>query len=671
VSESRPRDLSGKPPEDFSVAVATAVGFVFALGFALFNVRHGYHPTDDGFMLGLSWRIVHGEVPYRDFIFVRPPLTPFLHTIWFLLPEGLEFQAARLGCSAWFGAIFLVPAAVLATKGGLRGWRVLLVFAVAGIGWLVSVNNFPPMPWYTLDGVFFSTLAFTALYLAFADERKGERWLLLGALLAGLAPWAKHNFAVVPAAYGFVALLAFRPRLPRVLLALALPSLVWVAYLGTHGALGEFKRQITAVSTFRDAINAGVLSFIPSGAKAWAILVAALAAGVASRKRSVPVWVNGLAILAFLAFLAKGLGGFQLATQEAGQAWTRSCFLVVALYLGARYGVGIRGPRSRWANGYWAFSLGALVTAWASAISWASPNPTFGMAPVLLAAAYSLCVPELGRAWKTVTALAALAVFSFGFGRMIELNVERPYREAPRSLQTRNLGELFPKLGPKMTTSQENFDRFKALQDTVKALEAIDPARPIAVMPEFGLFHYLSGRRNPAAIDWWLSVETAHLTDRLKQGLLEKRPWVIVEMKRADGSCSDPFYDAADTMYGDQVAPWVVSIGTVVEVHGAFCAFEIQEPPPSPYAKETSRAIALTRAGMNREALEAYQAALRLEPGSAVAHNNVCTGFNRIGDWLRAAEECRRALAIDPSLDIARNNLGVAERALNGSPPAP
>ena len=67
-----------------------------ALALFLLNGWNAYHPTDDGFILAYSWRVGHGEVPYRDFLYVRMPLTPYLHSLALLLPDGWQIQAGRL-----------------------------------------------------------------------------------------------------------------------------------------------------------------------------------------------------------------------------------------------------------------------------------------------------------------------------------------------------------------------------------------------------------------------------------------------------------------------------------------------------------------------------------------------------------------------------------------------
>src|SRR5947209_19372978 len=45
----------------------------------------GFTPTDEGFTLAHSRRILDGEVPHRDFIIIRPFFSPLMHVpeVWF------------------------------------------------------------------------------------------------------------------------------------------------------------------------------------------------------------------------------------------------------------------------------------------------------------------------------------------------------------------------------------------------------------------------------------------------------------------------------------------------------------------------------------------------------------------------------------------------------------
>jgi tetratricopeptide (TPR) repeat protein len=71
--------------------------------------------------------------------------------------------------------------------------------------------------------------------------------------------------------------------------------------------------------------------------------------------------------------------------------------------------------------------------------------------------------------------------------------------------------------------------------------------------------------------------------------------------------------------------------------------------------------------GRRMEARREYEQALRLDPKAAYALNHICYGWILDGRIAQARDACTRALAIDPDLHAARNNLGLAQ-AIGGDP---
>ena len=65
----------------------------------LFSWR-GFAPVDDGFTLAYSRRILEGQIPHRDFIIIRPFVSPLLHTPFVLFGGDYTFWISRL--FVWF-----------------------------------------------------------------------------------------------------------------------------------------------------------------------------------------------------------------------------------------------------------------------------------------------------------------------------------------------------------------------------------------------------------------------------------------------------------------------------------------------------------------------------------------------------------------------------------------
>ncbi|HHG85162.1 MAG TPA: hypothetical protein ENJ82_10495, partial [Bacteroidetes bacterium] len=177
--------------------------FLFFLLPILYFILYGFYgfcDTDQGFIPALSYRMAIGEMPVRDFIYVRPPLSPLIHTLeQILLPESLEILGSRLlfyvfiWLSILFGLLSLKRFLKL-EEMGVSPWL------IGGLAFVLAVHNYPPMPWHTLDGIL---LAAMGVYVA----SRGPQWFntIFGLSLMGLSALAKQPFGVVP--LGGVALL--------------------------------------------------------------------------------------------------------------------------------------------------------------------------------------------------------------------------------------------------------------------------------------------------------------------------------------------------------------------------------------------------------------------------------------------------------------------------------
>lgn len=177
--------------------LAVAVPVLYAIAYA----PCGMDTTDFGFFYGHAWRVLLGEVPYRDFFYVKPPLSLYWHAFWlWLTPERFSVLAGKVGfyvemlAASWLGALYL------ARTVDLRRLGVPLPL-LATLGFVWSVHSFPPMPWHTVDGVLFGAGALLAVVVGHP---------LLAGVLAAASALTKQSYVLMPLGVAVAALVAGR-----------------------------------------------------------------------------------------------------------------------------------------------------------------------------------------------------------------------------------------------------------------------------------------------------------------------------------------------------------------------------------------------------------------------------------------------------------------------------
>lgn len=108
------------------------------------------------------------------------------------------------------------------------------------------------------------------------------------------------------------------------------------------------------------------------------------------------------------------------------------------------------------------------------------------------------------------------------------------------------------------------------------------------------------------------------------------------------------------------------------------CAKKTSPPPPAPapavtqaeleratiavqkaptFDNYTALGLAQLKARNFGGALVSFQNSTRVDPQSALGYNNTCVAYNELGKWSDAIEACKKAVKLDPKMELANNNL--------------
>ncbi len=138
----------------------------------------GWYPHDEGAMGQMAERVLHGEVPHRDFDEPYTGLLTYLHAAAFAA-GGVRLTVLRIPL---FLATMLWLAAVFAIVRRSTGPRAAAAIGLLALAW--SVPNYPASvpSWYNLFCATFGVLAL----LRWQDARQ-SRWLFAAGLAGGLS----------------------------------------------------------------------------------------------------------------------------------------------------------------------------------------------------------------------------------------------------------------------------------------------------------------------------------------------------------------------------------------------------------------------------------------------------------------------------------------------------
>lgn len=566
-------------PVRWTCIVAVLVPVAYVAGYA----PYGMDTTDFGFFYGHAWRILQGEVPYRDFFYVKPPLSLYWHAFWlWLTPERFSVLAGKAGfyaemlAASWLGALYLARAVDLRRLG-------VPLPLLATLGFVWSVHSFPPMPWHTVEGVLFGA---GALYAVAAGHP------LLAGMLAAASALTKQSYALMPLGVAMAALVAGRvagrgacgrgggvaggtvatppervnASLRRVrltglyglhgrdgalaVLGAAASFAVFAGLLRAAGAWNAFRAMTVGQTGLGEALQAGVVLYLTQDLPlpALALLLWGAWAVLDGRPR------GGVQPLVLYVLLLAGDYLYTVATTRSwngyGADWPlllvtvgAACVLFSGDLVGA-FAVGCGSEASEGDGkgtgmesggkpvegaapavppvGRAAVLLGAgLLLAWSTGISWGYKTPAFFAAPLWLAA--MLVHARLGGRAATlawVALVCGLVMFRVGY----QYPYVFPQRPLSRAELVHDAGAVFPRLSGVKVDG--------VLLGTLRDLRDLRAryGANYKTLPGFPLAYLLTGDRPALPAEWLQDGEINGRVDEV-YGLLAARD-VVVFMER-------------------------------------------------------------------------------------------------------------------------------------------
>lgn len=479
---------------------------------------YGFTEGDDGFISALAWRIYNGEIPYKDFIYVRPPVTILQHTLpFFILPLDLIIISERVLFYISLGASCYFASKTISSLVDLKKYH-LNVYLIASVGYIFSVNSFAPMAWHTIDGIFFGSIG-----IYFLVARKTVVSTAIGMVFLLLSALTKQSFYLMPIA-GFGYLLFDRrgsKAAATAIVSLVVSIIGFILVLMYFESWEEFLSQTTGSTSIRDGYTSGVYVYIHTDILFYLVpTIIWKLWDFASKGKS---WQPGpssfpyifvlftyVYTLAFYlnAFYVKDLSEIEYLHLEYMDPFARIGFLAVTTYL-----FFTKANRS--------FISGVallLFLAWCSSISWAHSSPHLFATPVMAV------LVLMARQYFDVERPGRFAYFLIVVGFLVYLIAyQKPYLSDTRENMVYDLGKVNPRLS--WVYGDVRINRKLSELDSL----VIKYGTNFKVLPAMPLANMLHKKNSPVSIDWALNCEVAGREDRLFNELEKSKAVVFID----------------------------------------------------------------------------------------------------------------------------------------------
>jgi hypothetical protein len=535
------QDISHSPKIG-AVGWTAAGGVGLAVGaYCLVLRRYGLELADDGTLLAQMDRVVHGQVPYRDFHTGYGPALFYAHALLFQT-WGTSIGVVRVGLAA-VHALRATLAAALASATGTRSAAAIL--GIVMVGFFLPVAPGVCCPFLIPYAAWYADAIGLAAVIVLALRADRASAVVVG-VLWGLAFAFKQNSGLLGLGGAMIASVVASEE-PR---ATATGRLVAVGL-----ALGLVAGALALLHDHLDPTIA-VVMLLPLVPLALATVRARIGADGVGRVVGLGVGFLVVVIPVVAAMVVRA-GGTAVATDllQIGTDTARVYYApypsVQALLDGATHALSLPEAARRVADGAWFFAFPAVqlvaatwvllartgrratVAVVAAVVGYLQLYPRMDFWHVLAIAPLSLAalLILLGRAPRPLQTLAGTALAVLALGRAL------PVAPVVASLAT-------PQDGARLERVDLRWDLLTppALRRLPEVVRAVEDRRSVAGFPALGLVNFALGRPSPWRHDYFFpgrpdaSEETV-----LAAGLASTPPDAIVELDARDASFASAF----------------------------------------------------------------------------------------------------------------------------------
>ncbi|MDN3725173.1 hypothetical protein QRD02_12355 [Aequorivita sp. SDUM287046] len=465
---------------------------------------YGFEGTDTGYIFGSSWNIYNGQFPHRDFIYTRPAVPAYFHTIFLFISETYGYLLDRaffyiqVFIYSFLGAKMLVENFSITSKD--------FTYFIAILGALVSIHNYPPMGWNTIDGVFFCVLG---IYFIARKETTNWQWFL-GCFFLVMGVFSKQSFYFTPIFLGGYLLLL---KQYKKLIYFSGFALFWVfVYFVLKFATGSFFPFFE--QTFQ---RTGSGALVSVGIKTYYL---ALKFNIIYSLAGVFLfWVCYKFLPKKITYLLLNVAIatiFVLQFYYFGE-WHTIKYIMQLLFIATAGFCVLKAFRDK---RYFLLLL-LLGVSWSASISNGYQTPIHFSLPIFFS--LYLLVFSKGKFIKPELKMPIIYAFILSvFLGTFYYGYQVLYRDSDRSELKFDMGSVFPQLKG-IKSDKDTYGKYHELKQ-------LAPEYPnFTVLPSITLAHYLTTTVNPLGTDWPLDVEINNEGEKLISELEGSKTIVFLE----------------------------------------------------------------------------------------------------------------------------------------------
>lgn len=480
--------------------------------FLLIFGRFSLEDSDSGFIVGMGWRIINGEIPYKDFYYVRPFISPLISSFYlYLIPDYGEIILMRL--LNYYQLMIQVFLTVLILKKYYNFEKLKLnVYLFSIVCFLTTSIGSLYFQWHTTDGVLFAVIG---LFLISHFQNKGFLFLIIAGISLGVSALTKQNFLVVPIVGVVFVLLQydFKKSL-QTAFGVFLAFIGFYFYLIFNNIFELFLIQNTGSTTFKDLIYTGIFSyFLGHKYLLGYVLLSFIVFKFIEYFYKIEKWKN---IFISLTLTLMAINSFSFIFIEGSPRVIFFDRLIPILIVFSFIYLFIF--KNEKIKDHYAL-LTLLIFSWASSISWGGMSPLMFFTPIIFAI-YYLLQDKLNIFNNSINFLLILFLIFYSF-----VVNSKPYRDIFIWGEFNEASSISKKLSyiKINDTSMKKHLELKEIFGKYNGKTTILPSMPGA--------YYIHNKVNYFSIDWAMDVEAAYDKKGLIRDLDNCCDYYIVEKK--------------------------------------------------------------------------------------------------------------------------------------------